>query len=1686
MGARVRGSSRGLAAVGVAVATIALVVAVVNQTTPLPLPTGSPSARPTTSAATPVPSTPLGEWGEIPSVASLAASAGDAAGIAPDARFVLTSLASEPVERLAERLSAQPALSFAVSADAAGRTATLTPSEPLARGTDYHFALRAADGSLAGSWAFHIRGPVDVVRTVPGDATTDVPLDTGIEITFDQDDVADMASHFRIEPAVDGRFERAGRSQVFIPAGLRPATLYTVTISAGLGRTGAQVALEQDVVIRFETRGSGSDAVRVIFGRDALEVSPEETPIVAVEAIRRDDPDDTQPELPARIPVAVYRFASVDAGSVALATFLAAPRWTTFTDPLIPTDGLAVAARFDARPEATGDGQALIRFPEPLQPGLYVVELAGERPAHAFLQITPVAAWVAAATDRTVVWVNDVTEHRSVTDAVVMLEGGATLGTSDAEGLMIAPTPQALVPTLSADRKGATVSTGPRPILRVTSPAAGTVLVPFDVAGYGGAYRGEWWEKTAPADETYWSMLFTDRGIYRQDDRIAVSGYLRDRDDGTVPASVVVSLARVDGSAAPAIVAQEVTPAADGTFAADLAFTGLPLGDYDVQAVVAGRVVVSSWIEVTIIRKPAYALSLVPDHTAVITGSRVTWTAAATFFEGSPVPGLPVDAMSDLFEDTRSATTDAFGVATFRLQVRADPDEEGATDRNLSISPRGPETSEITASSDVVVFPSAYQVRGTGSVVDGRLLVRGTLRAVDLEHVERLIAQGRWDGEAPGTGVAAGRIDASIIELIPVRRQVGTDYDWIEKVVRPRYEYEIQRHPVATVTVTTGSDGTFTLRRAVPDPDHEYEIVLTARDAAGRIDRRSIHAGRPFEEVDDRAVMFVRGDGSMAGEGERYGVGDAVRWRMMAGDRRFPTGDPDRYLYVISQRGLRSADVSTEPVFAHTFAAADAPGIFVMGVRFTGTTYAPKAAAWADFDAQERTITVSVTADRARYQPGETARLTIRTTDRTGRPVPAAVILQGVDEKLYAMDGASTPQPLEALYQRVDSGIVRLTATHQLPSRPGPEGEGGDTTGGDERSDFRDTLVYRRLETDASGAVTTTVDLSDDLTSWRMSAVALTADLQAGVAEASLPVGLPFFVEATVADSYLVEDQPIVRFRTYGDDLRAGTRVSFEISSQTLGIHPTTVTGRAFEPVSFPLPELRLGRQQLRVAATATGGSAVATTKLTDRLVVTFDVVASRFTDVRTRSGVVGDELPTLQGATGFTTYTFTDAGRGRVVPLLVSLAEGGGARYDRLAAAVSARTLLIEAFGRDPASLPPVSLDPSLYPVSEGDPDVPSELIGIGLLPWSSPDPWLAVRIAIDAPERGPRSQLPELLHAILDDPRTQRDLAYGALAGLANLGEPVLADLQRAAAETDLTVDEQLLLAAGLVAAGDHPGAVALERALLEGHGERVDAWVRHRIPDDPDATSTATVRLAAIAAAVGDPLAPQMADYVVANPAGETVPDLELLSYSRQLLARAPSSSASFAWTVDGDRTTVDLDPGESWSVSLTPAQQATLRLEVLTGAVTVVLQGRSVVDPSDVETHPDIQIRRVTPLEGVAGAGFVEVELEATFRGLAPMGSYDVTELVPTGLAPVENAWVGPDDDGIAWPIEVVGQEVRFSVARDPKGPDTVRLRYRARVVNEGTYVWEPAALHYTSAPSIVALTPPISVAVGEAG
>ena len=133
------------------------------------------------------------------------------------------------------------------------------------------------------------------------------------------------------------------------------------------------------------------------------------------------------------------------------------------------------------------------------------------------------------------------------------------------------------------------------------------------------------------------------------------------------------------------------------------------------------------------------------------------------------------------------------------------------------------------------------------------------------------------------------------------------------------------------------------------------------------------------------------------------------------------------------------------------------------------------------------------------------------------------------------------------------------------------------------------------MTTGSDGTARVSVPLSDDLTSWHVSAAAVDAALEAGSGTGLLAVGLPFFAEATIAPEYLVADRPVIRVRGFGSGLAAGETVTFTVSSDTLPMSAVTVTADAFKAAEVPLPALSVGTHRIRIAATAGSGTTLRT-----------------------------------------------------------------------------------------------------------------------------------------------------------------------------------------------------------------------------------------------------------------------------------------------------------------------------------------------------------------------------------------------------------------------------------------------------------------------------------------------------------
>ena len=1598
-----------------------------------------PSADPL--APTLAPGQPLAVAGWDP-VAELTADEAPGGVLDATTGFHLTSLVDTPAAALAARLTVEPSIEFAVTPEAGGRSARIVPREPLTPGAVYRFTLATEDGRPLDSWAFQSGRPLRIIGTTPGDTQNDVPLDTGIEVTFDQDGVVDAAEHTTIEPAVDGRFEQHGRVLSFVPkAGLRPATVYTVTVSAGVSVAPTGERLEGDVRFMFETAAApGAKPITFRFSDDVFEARPTEAATIALWAFQ-DWEGDEEPEPPTSAPIEIFRFPDLDAAVDAFRTVRSTPAWARWsTTGAVPTAGLTRVAAFDADLQDAG-GVLWFRPPERLPAGEYLVQLASPtRPIQAMLQVTDIAAYLAVSDTSTLVWANDLRTRGPLAGAAVRAEG-VDLGRTAADGALVADSPAGLLPT------GDTCPSPCVPVVVVQADGQAMFLPatgPRDPDGKG--FFSDWF---GPQASDYWQVFETDRSVFSRTDTIGTYGVIRHRDTGDVPEAVTLRLfsedARGDG---PPIATVAVHPNEIGAFSATIPLDDLPEASYRVELRVGSDVVEQRPVRIDRILKPGYRLELTTGRRVYIEGDRVRVTARATFFEGSPVPNLPIE-LSGVVDG--QVLTDATGTAVIRGTAHVEEDQgEGASTRSVEARPARAEEGQIFGSSPyVMVFPSTYVIDSSARLADGRIVVDGSVHEVDRDRLEREIAASgdTWGLDHTGPAVAGETVTATFVEVIPHRIQTGTEYDFIQKKAVPIWEYESTEREAGTVRVRTGRGGTFSADIPAPGEGHSFIVRLSVRDPDGHTARHTAYVDEPGAQgTEDLGPSLLA---TTERSPERYSLGDDIDLTMT--DPSAPASGADRYLFLSAQRGLRDSVIQSSPRYRAAAGSWVAPVGYITGVRFTGDRFVVSPTYQASFQTTDRALRVDLATDAARYAPGEEVTVTVTTRDSGGARVPSTVTLRAVDEKLFTMGAAQTADPLAALYGWVPSGVRATYRSHRTPQA---QFEGGDTAGGDDRADFRDVLLFRTIETGADGRATVTFDLSDDLTSWRISAAAFGAGLTAGEASLPVPVGLPFFVDATIATEYLVSDRPEIAVRAFGSAIEADDRVTFEVDSDSLGLHLTGLRGEAFQPVSIPLPRLRAGNHRITVTARTGSGAAART----DRLTRTISVVETRLARSRTSYELLTG--PTrLDGGDGLHEVVVAAAGSAGFAPLLLDVAGADSARLEDALAASMADALLERWFsdaGRTDAA---ATFDGSAYQLADG---------GLAILPYASSDLEASAIVAIVAPDRFDGPALENYFENIVADEAETRERRAYALAGLGGLGAPALPRLRAAASDPDLTIRERLILALGMAAIGDSATARDIATGLVDDVGESIDDdAARLRVSDSGHDVTAATALMALLTAELGDPLAPRFWRYVVANPSTELTTSLPAVGAAAAALDRAAPETTSFAYELDGERTVVELDAGDSFRMMLTERQVRSITVEPVKGEVGVTTTWREPLDVDDLASEPGLSIqRRMDPPGAITPGDLVVVDITVDLPSNAPSGCHPVTEVVPSGLVPVGNLYqVYDPDSGNAPPDHVapyaqIGQRVYFCAENEPSGG---RLRYVARVVTGGTYTWEPTVV-----------------------
>jgi uncharacterized protein YfaS (alpha-2-macroglobulin family) len=831
------------------------------------------------------------------------------------------------------------------------------------------------------------------------------------------------------------------------------------------------------------------------------------------------------------------------------------------TDATAPRRGTLLAVRVTGRGVAAADGEGA-----PL----------------ALVQVTDLAVHARVGVDQGSVWVTGVSDGRPRAGVAVVLHDTAGLpratGRTDDRGIAVLsgfrPAPLA-----RAARDGCDDGCGEAAFEGYVSAQLGAdrALVGInaydpELSPYQFGIYSSWGEERAPVA----GAVFTERGIYRPGEPVYAKAIVRRGPlGGLAPPAPDDSLRWrfMDRDGKPL---RETTVALSrfGTAQQTLRLASdLPLGDYSVSIHARRegrwRQIGYTTYQVAEYRPPEFQVEMAMERVPRFAGQTVTATVGARYLFGAPMAHAPVrwsarqTAVSPWEIDIPGTEGYQIGDAGDWWDAEFDGDGEQTLATGVdTLDERGYRDLAVKAEPRADGLPSRMTV--IAEVVDANRQSVAAVASV-LVHPADFYLGARVQGDdwfwTAGTPVRVG-----VIAVLPDGRTMAGVAVWGTVVRREWHRVRRERNGIFDEVGQWVSDTVATCRLTTtaaaapcaftPREGGQYEVSFTAKDAQGRETRTGFTrwtVGGGWVPWNDEGKFKM----DVIPDKQRYAVGDTATVLIAS-----PFTDAEAWITVERERVMEQRRIRlTSGTYALKvpITEAHAPNAFVSVVVVRGRTARPGTVddpgrptmrvGYAELRVtpEVKRLAVDVAPLREEYRPGDTARVRVRIRDAAGRPQVGEVTLWAVDEGVLSLTGFKTPDPIDLLYQprglgmRLASNLVSVAP--QVPEGQkgsrNPGGGGGRDFAGVLRSRFRPTAFYLgSVVTDANGEAVASGELPDNVTTFRLMAVAVTAGDRYGSGSSTL-----------LATKPLLARPSLPRFVREGDDFLAGVVVNHRFGS---------------------------------------------------------------------------------------------------------------------------------------------------------------------------------------------------------------------------------------------------------------------------------------------------------------------------------------------------------------------------------------------------------------------------------------------------------------------------------------------------------------------------------------------------------
>ncbi|MGE4072843.1 MAG: alpha-2-macroglobulin family protein [Lysobacterales bacterium] len=566
-------------------------------------------------------------------------------------------------------------------------------------------------------------------------------------------------------------------------------------------------------------------------------------------------------------------------------------------------------------------------------------------------------------------------------------------------------------------------------------------------------------------------------------------------------------------------------------------------------------------------RTPEFAVDAQFTEGTVFAGERLQARTSAQYYAGGALPGAPVAwTVSAAIANYNPPNQSDYSFGIQSLWWRQSPDT------GPSASVRFDGQTDASGHHDLAIVLDRYQLPRPLTIT-AESSVQDVNRQTWMAHASTLVhpAAAYVGMKTKGYFVERGQpltVDMIVVDLEgkplrdrPVSIETGR-VDWLYKageyqeVLRDpqRCELRSDDQGLAQCSLNTAQGG-------------QYRITAITTDAAGRHNvsqiLRWVSGGQrpPVDNVEVEELQFIP-------DRDQYGPGDTARILVQA-----PFADGYGLLTlgrhgVLEQRQFKlqgSSHTLEIPIKSEWLPNVEV-SVMVVGNSPRDDQNRSKAqprpaqavgSLTLKLSTAERRLAVDVQPAQSALAPGARTQVALTVLDAARKPVAnAEIALIVVDEAILALGGYELADPMDLFYQLRDAGLrayhlrptVRLASDAAEPPEeqameammvadaepmmrsmaapsampppppspppsPAPPGAGGDSSPIAIRSDFNPLAVFLpALQTDANGRVSAEFKLPDNLTRYRIMAVAVSGSSHYGIGESQLTARLPLML----------------------------------------------------------------------------------------------------------------------------------------------------------------------------------------------------------------------------------------------------------------------------------------------------------------------------------------------------------------------------------------------------------------------------------------------------------------------------------------------------------------------------------------------------------------------------------------------